>query len=97
VVHASADWSRRHLEETPATVGRTLLAEFRTLTGVQSSPTFMTAHRWRYALVEEAAGTPFLWNSTARIGACGDWCLGPRVEAAFDSGQAIAGAVLTPS
>jgi predicted NAD/FAD-dependent oxidoreductase len=23
------------------------------------------------------------------IGACGDWCLGARVEAAFDSGRAM--------
>jgi putative SOS response-associated peptidase YedK len=25
-----------------------------------------------------------------RLGACGDWCLGPRVEATFDSGEALA-------
>jgi predicted NAD/FAD-dependent oxidoreductase len=29
-----------------------------------------------------------------RAGACGDWCLGGRVEAAFDSGIALARAVL---
>jgi predicted NAD/FAD-dependent oxidoreductase len=43
--------------------------------------------------VEQAAGAPFLWDAQARIGACGDWCLGPRVEAAFDSGEALAAAV----
>ncbi|MEY3209703.1 MAG: hypothetical protein RIT28_184, partial [Pseudomonadota bacterium] len=27
-------------------------------------------------------------------GACGDWCVGPRVEAAYLSGVAMAGRVL---
>jgi hypothetical protein len=37
------------------------------------------------------------WNHTARIGLCGDWCLGARVEAAYDSGVAFVRAVLEPS
>ena len=28
--------------------------------------------------------------AAARLGACGDWCEGPRVEAAFLSGIALA-------
>jgi len=35
-----------------------------------------------------------LFDPVAGIGACGDWCGGSRVEAAFLSGAAIAGTVL---
>lgn len=37
---------------------------------------------------ERAIGEPCLWDTDARVGACGDWCLGGRVDAAFDSGLA---------
>jgi renalase len=53
------------------------------------------AHRWRYALVENPAGDACLWDAAACVGACGDWCLGPRVESAFDSGEALARNVLS--
>lgn len=94
VVHARPAWSREHLEETPDAVAAALAPHWRAATGVTAMPTVVAAHRWRYALVEETAGAPFLWDSDARLGACGDWGLGPRVEAAFDSGEAMAEAVL---
>src|SRR5271166_6425969 len=90
VVHAAPDWSRRHLEWSSDAAAGELIARFQSLTGLRTQPYFSTAHRWRYALVEEAAGPALLWNEGARLGACGDWCLGPRVEAAFDSGEALA-------
>ncbi|MBX9757246.1 MAG: NAD(P)-binding protein [Beijerinckiaceae bacterium] len=94
VIHASAEWSRRHLERTPEWAAAELLRLFAQATGVTQAPVFAVAHRWRYALVEVPAGAPFLWDEAARIGACGDWCIGPRVEAAFDSGEAMAHAAL---
>jgi predicted NAD/FAD-dependent oxidoreductase len=63
------------------------------LAGLGAQPYVSAAHRWRYAMVEQAAGRAFLWNESMRIGACGDWCLGPRVEAAFESGEALAGVI----
>jgi len=56
VVHAAADWSRRHLE-------------------------------W-------PADPPCLWDAERRLALAGDGCLGPRVEAAFDCGEAAADRVL---
>ena len=94
VLHAGADWSARHLELSPDEALARLLPLFRALTGIEGEPIYATAHRWRYALVQETAGAPCLWNAAARVGACGDWCLGPRVESAFDSGEAMARAYL---
>jgi predicted NAD/FAD-dependent oxidoreductase len=90
VAHATPAWSRAHLEDAPETVQAALLARVRQLTGLGATPRYAAAHRWRYALVDRPAGEPFLWDSGARVGACGDWCIGPRIEAAFDSGEALA-------
>jgi hypothetical protein len=94
VVHATPDWSRAHLEEAPETVATQLAQRLAACTRRSLEPTFVKAHRWRYALVERAAGRPSLWNAEAGLGACGDWCIGARVEAAFDSGMAMAAAIL---
>lgn len=51
-------------------------------------------HRWRYANVERPAGQSFLLDDVSRLAACGDWCIGERVEAAF-LGPAALGDVLS--
>ncbi|MFA9476337.1 MAG: NAD(P)/FAD-dependent oxidoreductase [Filomicrobium sp.] len=90
VVHATPEWSRRHLNHTREESGDLLLEAFYELTGERQKPTALMGHRWRYALVEEALGQSCVWRDDVRLGACGDWCLGPRVESAFESGVAMA-------
>ena len=93
-VHATPGWSRDHLEApTEAIVGPLLAAAERQL-GRTLKPTYAAAHHWRYAQVEQALETPSLYDPALRLGAAGDWCLGPRIEAAYDSGSALAGAIL---
>lgn len=94
VVHARPDWSREHLESSPEDLRAPLLAAFRNATGILDEPTYVSAHRWRYALVEQAVGVPCLFDADAMLGACGDWCLGARVESAYDSGRAMADTLL---
>ena len=36
------------------------------------------------------AGVPFLFDPAQQLAACGDWCLGSKVEAAFSSASALA-------
>ena len=38
--------------------------------------------------------TPALYDAATGLGACGDWCAGPRVEGAFLSGRRAAASVL---
>jgi hypothetical protein len=47
------------------------------------------AHRWRHARVEAPLGEPCLFDAESGIGFCGDWCLGARAEAAWESGTAL--------
>ena len=93
IVHATPDWSRTHLEEPADAVIPAMMDRLRLLAGPVSADAIV-AHRWRYALVEQAAGPSCLWDEAALLGACGDWCLGGRVEAAFDSGRALAARIL---
>ena len=94
VANAAPAWTRERLERPAAEVAPELLALVAAVTGVAAAPMHMAAHRWRYALTEHALGEPALWDPATRIGLCGDWCLDGRVEAAWESGRALA-AMLT--
>ena len=90
LVHASAAWSRAHLEDDEVEVTSSLVTALRTELEVYARPRWVRAHRWRHALVERALGTPCQWDAERRLGTCGDWHLGPRVELAWQSGHALA-------
>ncbi|MEJ2471614.1 MAG: NAD(P)-binding protein [Desulfuromonadales bacterium] len=90
LVQAQKSWSEQCLEEPPERVGRHLAAVFTALTGLERRHDVLFTHRWRYAFAEQPLDSPFLWEPTLRLGACGDWCLGRRVEDAWRSGTALA-------
>ena len=92
-VNATPAWSMEHLEEDPTVVEprlRTLAAE--ALGVAVDRPG--TVHRWRYALTSEPLGAPTYVDAKHQVVVCGDWCLGGRVEHAFESGAAAAGHLL---
>jgi len=89
-VQASAPWSLEHLEDDPERVQAKLLKAFAEVTGIRAEPSFVTTHLWRYAQTTAALGVTHLWDNAHRIGVCGDWCIGHRVEDAFISGLELA-------
>lgn len=93
VLHARLAWSRAHLEEPAEAVIAPLLVAARRFIPDLPEPVVAAAHRWRYAQVEKPAGSAYGWDADLRLGACGDWRLGPRVELAWDSGDALASAM----
>ena len=68
-----------------------LIEAFKALGG--ALPQAWSAHRWRYAL-SGAAGRTMFWDEEFRLGVCGDWLVGPRIESAWASGRALAAAML---
>ncbi len=92
-VQASAAWSQEHLEDTPERVQAKLMRAFSEVTGIRAEPALASVHRWRFARTRQALGQSHLWDAQARLGLCGDWCLGHRVEDAFVSGLSLALAV----
>jgi len=93
IVHATSDWSRQQLEWSGVAAAKKVVGRFQPLTWVHEQSTYSAVHRWRYALVEETAGFSFLWDEGGHLGACGNWCLGPQIEAVFNRGEALAEAI----
>lgn len=96
VLHASPDWTEDHMENLPEHILHELTSAFFEAIGrEQIEPYFSTCHRWRYAIPAPPLEVPCLFESKLRLGACGDWCGGPRVEGAFLSGIAMADCILS--
>lgn len=98
VAHSSAEWAEAHLEEDQDGVREQLTAEFCALTGVDATAVQEAQlHRWRYALATEVENDAlghqpagYVLDAARKLAACGDWCLGGRVEAAFTSAHRLA-------
>ena len=98
VIQAGPTWSHTHLEQQPEAIVPALLEALSTRIGAPLPPTLTaSAHRWRYArsgaLGNGAQSRGALWDQALRIGVCGDWLLGPRVECAWLSGDQLAKAI----
>lgn len=95
VVHATAEWSESHIEEDASTARELLLSEFWKAIGTTpTEPEHIQAHRWRFAIPSTPLADTCLFDAELQVGACGDWCGGPRVEGAFLSGVSAAGRVM---
>lgn len=89
VVQAGPEWSRRHLTAEPAWVAEALTAALSERVGARLPPALaQVAHRWRYAR-SGSEGSIALVDRDRRLGVCGDWLIGPRIEAAWLSGSAL--------
>jgi len=104
VVQSTAEWAREHVEDSRETASDRLLGALWQLTGTEVTPLYQDAHRWLYAFPHipdpdglsrftQSGEQGFLFDPTARLGVCGDWCLGPRVEAAWLSGDRLGAAM----
>ncbi|MBC2772029.1 FAD-dependent oxidoreductase [Rhizobium sp. AQ_MP] len=89
-IHSRNDWAEANLERDRGEVQAEMLQSLKQLMGQDlSAATWIDLHRWRYANVEKPAGQSFLFDEALGLGACGDWCLGNRVEAAVESATAL--------
>ncbi|GAB0151169.1 FAD-dependent oxidoreductase [Marinobacterium sp. BA1] len=87
-VEARADWSRRHVGDTPERVQAELLQAFSALCMQPAKPVQNRIHRWLYA----HAGQPVLssfCSDDARVLVCGDWVAGGGIEGAIASARQL--------
>jgi predicted NAD/FAD-dependent oxidoreductase len=95
VLHASPDWSARHLDTPAGEVQEKMLEAAKALPAAQAFEAESAfTHRWLYALAEKPLARQSLWFPQQRLAVAGDWCAGSRVEGAFLSGAAAAGRIM---
>lgn len=91
LLHGNPEWSYRHLEVAKEVVMDHLIYCFWETIGLTPQPHRLAdAHRWRFALPSEPLDQKCLFDEDLGVGACGDWCVGPRIESAYLSGLALA-------
>ncbi len=96
IIQSGPDWSERHVGHPKDALERIMLERASELMGLDAAAAkYTTIHRWLYASVLEGAGQDCLSDEGLGIIACGDWCLGGRVEGAYLSGRAAASTLLS--
>lgn len=91
IVQASPEWSIEQLERSPEEIAPALLGALQSaLQTPLPQPVHLSAHRWRYARSDGTSNAGALWDPVTRLGACGDWLIAPRAEAAWLSGLRLA-------
>jgi renalase len=94
VIQAAPGWSRTAEDCDPEAVAEELWSEVSHALGLPPvRPSHMTAHLWRYGLVEQAVGEACLYSREHKAGIAGDWCSGHLAEHAFESGAALGRAI----
>lgn len=95
VAHASAQWSRAHLEAAPEGVQQVLMDELARSVGRVQRWHHAVVHRWRYAQLEGAAqGASFRWDRRIGLGCCGDAWGSGGVEGAWGSAADLCDSIL---
>lgn len=91
LIHSNNSWAEQHLEQPLEWIQSELLSALEELLGDKlPKPSHIDIHRWRYARAENPLDVGALVDVENKLAACGDWCLGNRVEDAFLSGLAAA-------
>lgn len=88
LLHATATWSEAHIEAKIDDVAKALIQAFIDIGGTK--PDAWAIHRWRYADTLDPLTVGSLWDASTRIGVCGDWLQGGKVEEAWLSGRDLA-------
>lgn len=96
VLHATNGFSYRHRKLPDHQVVERLLMLWVTTLGLQKLPGvgWSSLTYFEDAFVETPEGAPIVQDPARNLTLCGDWCLGPRCEAALLSGQVAAQAAL---
>jgi predicted NAD/FAD-dependent oxidoreductase len=92
VLHSTPEFARKHDRGSARTVIPQMLEAASALGDWIPRPLWTDSQRWRYALVNGPHPNPYI-EAHEGLFLCGDWCAGARVEAAYLSGLAVAGAV----
>ncbi|EGF92748.1 FAD dependent oxidoreductase family protein [Asticcacaulis biprosthecium C19] len=90
VLQSTPDWAADNLDLGREDAASAMMTAWQGVIGHDLPPAaFVRGHLWRYAR-SPGSGDGFLWSDDQRLGVCGDWLIGPRIEAAWLSGWRLA-------
>jgi hypothetical protein len=92
VLHATAEWSRKHLDEPFDRLADALVDAFADgidggIDGGLPETIVRTAHRWRYSQAADPRNDGAIVDAERRLAVAGDWLAGSRIEGAWSSGR----------
>lgn len=94
VVNSNSMWADANTDKPLDTIRQKMIEAVRRYVPLAPSQADAAMiHRWRYANVQRPAGSAYLLDRASQLAACGDWCIGGRVEAAYLSGAWLADAL----
>ena len=87
MVHSSEDYAEAHIDDDRDQVIKHLINETSHIIGQNvSQANYKNIHCWRYANnADKKQKSAVFIDQDLKLAACGDWCLGGRVEGAFTS------------
>lgn len=93
-IHANPQWSQQWLELEKEEASRQII-ECAEKLGLHCQNAEISIHRWRYASGAMHLEDGSMLNEANKLGICGDWLNGGRVEGAWLSGYQLATAIST--
>ena len=107
VLHASSAWSKAHVNDEKEFVSQQMLAEFKRIlhfddyfnaaAPVAITPASYHLHRWLYADCAHYLADVYQLDTEQKIGLCGDWLNGGKIQGAWLSGLKLAQALIDNS
>lgn len=95
LIHSTNHWANAHIDDNRDRVLTHLCGQASAIVGQDiGMANHKAIHGWRYAHREKQTGDTHFVDTVENIGVCGDWLVRGRVEAAFTSGNQLAGKIL---
>lgn len=95
VLEATSEWSERHKNSDPNTVGSALVKAFEKAINQPVDTSSMKVHRWLHARHQSVTPERYLWDADTKIGVCSDWLYQQDCEGAWISANALADHLLS--
>ena len=91
IVQTDNEQSQNLIDEAKSNIQHIILEELNSLLSYDFADSqYLTTHRWRYSDTKQPVGVDYHLDHEQQLGACGDWFIKGRIEAAFLSGYKLA-------
>jgi renalase len=91
VIHSDNHWAEQNIEENLTIIKDKLIANLQKIILIKPEDIiYQNIHRWRYAATLKKPTEASFFDSKLKLGVCGDWLLGSKVENAFLSATNLA-------